>query len=410
MYYGRLADPDSGRVIDEALFIFMKAPRTFTREDVAEIHTHGGPVVTRMVLDAVTAAGARLAGPGEFTRRAFLNGRIDLSQAEAVLDIIHSKTSASLHAAVERLEGRYSAAVRTARDGILSLAASVEAEQDFPDDVPPVPRTERERALNRLFDIFQYILKEERRDEIYRDGFNVVIAGKPNVGKSSLLNALLGRDRALVTEIPGTTRDRLEEWLNLKGVPVRLIDTAGLRRPADALERLGMEKTRQALDEADMILFVIDLGDTLTEEDMAIYRNLPRGRVIIVANKKDKPEVTTDAHLTQSFPGSPAVKTMLRSDCQEGMDDLIDEIVNTVLREGLEISQKRTSAGARHIEALLRGKRHIEAALEILREGYPDDIMCIELRAASDALGEITGEVFTEDLLDRIFSTFCIGK
>lgn len=409
MVYGHVIDPETGAVVDEAMAVWMQAPRSYTRQDVVEIQTHGGATVLRSALGLVLAAGARLAEPGEMTLRAFLNGRLDLAQAEAVLDVVRARTEAGLQVAQAQLGGALSQEIRQARAALLEVLAHLSALIDFPeDDVPPQairPQLdEAERVLAEL-------LKTADRGILLREGLRVAIVGRPNVGKSSLLNRLLRHERAIVTEIPGTTRDLLEESLSIRGIPVVLADTAGIRETSDVVEALGVARSRAALERADLVLLVLDASQPLTDEDRALAASVAGRPVIIVWNKIDLLDGASrpEAH-DAPLPEAPWVEVSARTgeaiaDLEALVWELVmgGQVVATTGREALV-------SNPRHKAAIRTALNNLRAARSGLDEGLPADFLTIDLTAAVNALGEITGETATEDLLDVIFSRFCIGK
>lgn len=403
--YGWVVSPE-GALVDEALALVMRGPRSFTGEDVVEIHCHGGQVAVRRVLDAVLRAGARLAEPGEFTRRAFLNGRMDLTQAEAVIDIIRAKTDKAMDAAVTQLRGGLREAIGPMRDRLLEATAHLEADIDFPELDLEVQTGRQvsehcEWALGRM----RELLIGARQGKLLREGFRVVLAGRPNVGKSSLLNRLVRENRAIVTDVPGTTRDVIEEWINLRGLPVMLADTAGIRETADLVEQLGVDRSRATLEQADLVLLVLDASQGLTAEDQELVRLLPE-RVSWVGlwNKVD-----LAAGDSLGREGEMLGAPVLGVSAYTGAG--IAELEELIAREaGLVDKEESAVANARQEEALRRAERHLEAALDTYRSGLGSDLISIDIRAAWVVLGEITGESVGEDLLDQIFSRFCIGK
>lgn len=402
--YGVIRDPATGRAVDEVLACFMPAPHTYTCQDVAEIHCHGGLVAVRTVLALVLAQGARLAEPGEMTLRAFLNGRVDLAQAEAVLGIVRASTQMGLEVAAEQLAGGLSQEVRRVREPLLSALAHLEASIDFPED--EVPPCDVHASLSEALAGLRPLLDEADRGIIYREGIRTAIVGRPNVGKSSLLNALLRVQRAIVTPIPGTTRDTLEETLNVRGVPLVLVDTAGLRtHSGDLVEQLGMERSRAALAQADLALWVVDVSEPLTEADRAIEALVRNKPTLVVCNKCDLPQVTDAADL---LPGAPHVRISALTGA--GLDALQEEILKQVLGGPVQGGRLPRVSQVRHRELLRQAWEHVHSALEAHQEGLPADFLCIDLRAALQALGQITGEMVTEDLLQTIFSQFCLGK
>lgn len=404
--YGHVIDPDTGATIDEALASYMPAPHTYTREDVAEIDCHGGPLALQRALEVTLAAGARLANPGEFTLRAFLNGRIDLAQAESVMDIIQAKTAASLNVAVGQLQGRLSTPVQQVRRQLLSTLAYLTATIDFVDD--EIPEQDVIGPLRMAQDGLRSLLENADAGIVYRQGVRTAIVGRPNVGKSSLMNALLDEDRAIVTPIPGTTRDTLEEVLNLQGVPLVLVDTAGITHTQDEVERLGVERSRRAIERANLVIVVVDGSEPLQDRDREIAAIVGRRPVIVVVNKSDLPSHLEDAEIEALLPGAPRVNTSTKT--RAGLDELEKTIVGAALGGRVVTSDALLVSNPRHRDALRRAERHVDAALEGQREGRSADLVCIDLTSAVNALGEITGETVGEELLETIFSNFCIGK
>jgi tRNA modification GTPase len=404
--YGWVVEPGTGRPVDEALAIVMKGPHSFTGEDVVELHCHGGQVAVRRVLDAALGGGARLADPGEFTRRAFLNGRMDLSQAEAVIDVIRAKTDRAMDAAVHQLSGGLGAEVQVLRDRLLEVAAHLEADIDFPElDLEVQTHDQVVHNCQWVLERVQGLLAGARQGKLLRDGFRVVLAGRPNVGKSSLLNRLVRENRAIVTEVPGTTRDVIEEWINLRGLPVIVTDTAGIRETSDVVERLGVDRSRAMLERADLVLVIIDAVTGVTGEDRELMALLPEGtQRVVVANKVDlAPEgVEQVRSLVDNF------KVLgVSAETGAGIDGLEAVIADSA---GLNDREEAMVANARQEEALRRAAEHAEGALQTRRAGFGSDLISIDVRGAWVALGEITGETVGEDLLDQIFSRFCIGK
>ncbi len=396
-------------LIDQALLLFMPGPRSYTGEDVAELSCHGGPVALRRVLDSALAAGARPAGPGEFTLRAFLNGRLDLAQAEAVADLVAAPTPAALTVAANQLAGRLSDAVREMRTACLDLLAQMEAEVDFDEDeVPPMDRALLASTLDSLHRRLEDALATAGRGIMQRHGVRVALVGSPNVGKSSLMNALLSTDRAIVTEIPGTTRDVLEESFDLDGVPIVLSDTAGLRDTHDLVESLGVERSSRALEGADAVILVLDASRPLLGNDeTAAARVRSAAKPTIVAlNKRDLPHAVRATDVGDLAPNALIVHTAaIREDVNELREALRHVIGLAGADGGLALV-----ASVRHQEALTRARDELAAARRAVADDQPSDLVSIGVRGAVNALGEITGESATEDLLDVIFSKFCIGK
>ena len=402
LYYGHIVDED-GQVLDEVLVSYMQAPHTYTREDVVEINCHGGIVPLRQVLELTLREGARLALPGELTLRAFINGRIDLAQAEAVLDIVRAKTEAGSRLAMGQLEGRLSAEIRTLRGKLIDLLAYLEAIIDFSkDDIPPrdvaTPLREAQATVKGL-------LAQAERGIIYRQGLRTAIVGRPNVGKSSLLNALLGVSRAIVTPFPGTTRDTLEETINLEGIPVTLVDTAGIADSDDPIEVLGIERSRQALEGADLVLMVVDGSEPWTKADAEIAALLDGRPALLVVNKIDLPQMLSLKEIPLALPG---VKVSALTD--QGLEKLEEKMLELIFAGEVISSQALLLAHPRHRDVLRRAQEHLTHARESHLSDWPVDCVAIDLTAAVNALGEITGETVTEDLLDAIFSQFCLGK
>lgn len=392
-----------GQVIDEVMLAVLRAPRTFTREDVVEISCHGGVLPAKLVLETLLEHGARLAGPGEFTRRAFLNGRIDLTQAEAVADLIHSRTELALAAANEQLAGKLSQRINVLRDDLMKTLAHIEAHIDFPDeDIAP---DTRETLLTRLENGIAFIdelLRTANEGRILRRGIRAAIIGRPNVGKSSLLNQLLGHDRAIVSTIPGTTRDTIEETANVRGIPVVFIDTAGLRDASDEIEAEGIRRSRTALAEAELILHVLDGSEPLTPFDEKLISEFAQKKRLFVRNKSDLPT------RLQLPDGLDAVGVCCLTG--QGLEALKDAIKEMAWAGEIHSEMWQVMINARHQNALQRAREGIERTVHALRDGLALELAAMDLRIAADAVGEIVGKTTTEDLLDTIFSQFCIGK
>jgi tRNA modification GTPase len=404
--YGWIVDQD-GRRVDEALALVMRGPRSFTGEDVVELQVHGGATAVRKTLDQVLQAGARLAEPGEFTKRAFLNGRLDLVQAEAVAEIIRAKTDRAMAAALHHLEGELSRRVKAVREKLLEIAAHLEAEIDFPelDLEAQAHGAVREGCRWALAELTE-LRSGARQGKILREGMRVVLAGRPNVGKSSLMNRLLRENRAIVTPIPGTTRDVIEEWINLRGVPVVLSDTAGIRETEDVVEQIGVDRSRTALQRADLILVVTDAADGLTEADQAVIHLLPeKVERLGIINKVDQAEPAERERLSAALGGAQVLA--VSAETGEGLAELEAAIA---ARAGMLDQEQALVVNARHDACLAQAQEHLEAALQTLEAGFGSDLISIDVRAAWVALGEVTGETVGEDLLDQIFSRFCIGK
>ncbi|NLY55242.1 MAG: tRNA uridine-5-carboxymethylaminomethyl(34) synthesis GTPase MnmE [Firmicutes bacterium] len=405
VHYGYIHNRQGERV-DEVLVTVMLAPRTFTREDTVEISCHGGIVSAQRVLEAVLGAGARLAEPGEFTKRAFLNGRIDLAQAEAVIDLIRAKTEASQAVALTNLRGGLSERVRRIREAIVEVLTYLEASIDFPEDEIPPLEQDLDQLLTWARSEVAALIETARTGRIYREGLATVILGRPNVGKSSLLNALLGEERAIVTQIPGTTRDILEEQINLRGLPLRIIDTAGIRATTDEVERIGVTRSIEAIERADIILFLVDYSSGLTPEDWEVAATLPVGRTILVANKADLPSGSGFGDLVERF-GEPV---LISAKEHTGLDELKDRILEKASVIKVDRTETVLVTNLRHLEALRQACESLENAHQAFVGGMPADLITIDLHAAVAYLGEITGDTASADVIDRIFANFCIGK
>ncbi|MDE3217814.1 MAG: tRNA uridine-5-carboxymethylaminomethyl(34) synthesis GTPase MnmE [Nitrospirota bacterium] len=402
---GHKEEPVSG-LLDEALVVYMKGPRSFTAEDVVEIQSHGGALVLGMVCKVCLESGARMAEPGEFTKRAFLNGRLDLTQAEAVLDTIRATSSVGLNIAQRQLRGDLGREVEQARSSLLTVLAHVEAGIDFVDeDIAFLQRDELLRIVSEAFGVVHKLEATAQEGRILREGARVVILGRPNVGKSSLLNRLLREERAIVTAIPGTTRDVIEESIDLDGVMIRLIDTAGVRQTVDIVEQEGIKRTRAAQDEADLLLLVLDISALLTSDDQDLLRMVRDRRHVVLLNKADlagtvEPDAALAGHPVYPISaktglGIETVKLALRAQLVSG---------------GFEAAESVTVTNVRHRDALRRAGESLGQALESVQSGMAGELVSIDVRAAADALGEITGAITTDEILGRIFSEFCIGK
>ncbi len=392
--------------LDEALVVVMRAPHSFTAEDVVEIHCHGGPLVLQSLCDGLVRRGARLADPGEFTKRAFLNGRLNLTQAEAVLDTIRAKTTGSLRIAQEQLRGALSKEVDRMRETLIGLLAHVEAAIDFTEeDLAFVRPDDLARSLRQTRTEVSRLAKTYEEGRVLREGVAAAIIGRPNVGKSSLLNALLGTDRAIVTAVPGTTRDVLEEVLNIRGIPVRLLDTAGLRETDDLVEHEGIKRSRAAIEQAELLLVMLDGSFPLSAEDHDLL-GLGRDKtLVVVVNKSDLPSRIHDFELAE-------FKSVVRISAKTGagLEDLRDTIRGVVGRGGLEPGEAAMVTRIRHRTSLVNAESALAKAIESVTSQLSGEFIAMDLRGALDALGEITGAITTDDVLDRIFREFCIGK
>ena len=402
-HFGRLYD-EKGEELDEGILIYYKAPHSYTGEDMVELNLHGNPRILQRAVELFLNAGARLAEPGEFTKRAFLNGKLDLTQAEAVAELISAKTELARKVALKQLHGELSKYIRPLRDTLLELLAYVEADIEFAEeDIPTLTKEQVLEMVERVIKGIDELLRTAKTGKFIREGIKLAIVGRPNVGKSSLFNALLKEERAIVTDIEGTTRDYIEETLQIKGIPVRLIDTAGIRETQDVVEKIGVERSKKKIEEADLVLFVIDGSRELTEEDLKIYESIKNKERIIVVNKVDLP---LRANL-EIFKGENIIKVSALTG--EGLDKLSEEILKKV---GVQLEESVNIYVSLRHETLLKKAKEV---LERFKEEYKEkdishEIAMLDRREASDYLGEILGEITTEDVLGKIFSTFCIGK
>lgn len=423
--YARVIDPVTQEVLDDVLVAFMQAPHTYTREDVVEIQGHGGPLVLRRILSAVLTQGTRMAQPGEFTLRAFLNGRIDLAQAEAVMDLIGAQTEAGQRLAVQQLRGRLSEQLQVARHAILNVIAQIEVSIDFPEEDVPMPQaTTLQGLIEEALRQIEQLLAGAEQGRLYKQGLRTAIIGRPNVGKSSLLNALLRTERAIVTSVAGTTRDTVEEVVNLRGIPLHLIDTAGITPTDNPIEQIGVQRSRAAAEGADVVLLVFDGSEALSEQDRNICAEVQvmgfgtaqnstisfnrKRPVIVVVNKADVLQGIDVDELQRLWPMSTFVHTSTHTG--SGLPALEDAIAELVLAGKTVSSESVLVTSARHQEALQRASGHLRAAQGSLEQVLPLDFVSIDLRAAYEALGEVTGEAASDDLLNTIFHEFCIGK
>jgi len=408
--YGHFIDPKTREIIDEVMVSVLRAPKTFTREDTVEINCHGGIVPTNKILQVLLTNGARLAEPGEFTKRAFLHGRIDLAQAESVMDLIRAKTDRSMKAALNQLDGELSQLIRNLRQEILDVLAQVEVNIDYPeyDDVEEMTsKLLREKALDVCAKIEQ-LLVTARQGKILREGLATALVGRPNVGKSSLLNHLLHEDKAIVTDIAGTTRDVIEEYVNVLGVPLKLVDTAGIRETDDRVEKIGVERSRQALDRSDLVILLLNASEPLTTEDIELLQLTQDKKRIIVLNKMDLEPKLDLNELYQYVDKAEVLKTSVLKN--EGIREL-EEHIATLFYGGIENSQTTVLVtNARHIALLEQAKVALEAVLTGLEQELPVDIVQIDMTRAWELLGEITGDSYQDELLDQLFSQFCLGK
>lgn len=409
MAYGYIMDNQSGNRLDEVIVSIMLGPRSFTGEDVVEINCHGGIVPLRKVLEQVLRTGARLADPGEFSKRAFLNGRIDLAQAESIIDVIRSQTDMGLKVALKQLEGGLSDELVEIRRVLLEVLAFIEAGIDFPeDDIEELSRDQIRERTKEVAQRLKHLVESAETGRIYRDGLSTVIVGKPNVGKSSLLNALLREKRAIVTDIPGTTRDVIEEVLNLQGIPVRLVDTAGIRETEDVVEKLGVERTKEWFGLADLVLLVLDAGTGIEAEDFEIARLVQGQRCLVVINKIDVGDKLDKDDLPPEFRQFSSVEVSVKE--KVGIQLLEEKIAAMVLEGKVSPGDRVVVSNLRHKQALEKAAGQLAGVLQSLEIGMPTDCMAIDLKGALESLGEITGESIGEDIINEIFAQFCLGK
>ncbi len=403
--YGYVRHPRTEQLIDEALLLLMLAPRSYTREDVVEFHCHGGIMAVQQVLTLCLEQGARLAQPGEFTLRAFLNGRLDLTQAESIADLVGAESPQAAQTALAGLQGKLAHPIRQLRATCLDILAEVEARIDFEDDLPPLDEEAIKQQLKQTLAEVEQILATADRGELLRTGLKVAIVGRPNVGKSSLLNAWSRSDRAIVTELPGTTRDVVESRLVVGGIPVQVLDTAGIREATDRVEQIGVERSRTAAQNADLVLLTIDAQTGWTDADAMIYEQVKQRPLILVLNKID---LVDSPPLLPDLPQTSVVKTIAAQ--QQGIDALEQAILSRVQAGALQAANLDLAINQRQAAALTRAKTALQQVQATIADQLPLDFWTIDLRSAIQALGEITGEEITESVLDQIFSRFCIGK
>lgn len=410
VHYGHVIHPNTGERIDEVLVTVMRAPRTFTREDVVEISCHGGLVPVQATLEVLLQTGARIAEPGEFTKRAFLNGRIDLSQAEAVIDLIRAKTDRAAKIAIQQSEGRLSKLIRQLREQIVETLAHLAVNVDYPEyDAEVLTSKYLQERCEHILQQLDMLLSTARQGKIFREGIATAIIGRPNVGKSSLMNALTQENKAIVTDIPGTTRDVIEEYVNVRGIPLRLLDTAGIRETEDIVERIGVERSHQALERADLILLVLNYAEELQEGDRKLLALSQKYTTIVIINKMDLPgKLSIEEVQSLVTKGTIVISTSLKE--EQGVDQLEEAISKLFLSGKVETAESTYVSNARHIHLLEKAKQSVEDVLGGIESGVPLDLVEIDLKNAWQYLGEVIGEAVAEDLIDQIFSQFCLGK
>ena len=410
IHYGHIVDPKSGEVYDEVMVSVLRAPKTFTREDIVEINCHGGIVAINRVLQLVLRMGARLAEPGEFTKRAFLNGRIDLSQAEAVMDLIRAKTDKSMQLAMRQLDGQLSHLIQNLRQEILNTLAQVEVNIDYPeyDDVEEITLQLLREKTQQVLQGIRALLNTASQGKILRDGLKTAIVGRPNVGKSSLLNVLLREEKAIVTDIAGTTRDTIEEYVNVRGVPLQLIDTAGIRETDDIVEKIGVERSRKALKEADFVLLLLNQSETLQEEDIRLLETTKGMKRIILFNKTDLPSKLSTEDIAPYANEEEIVTTSMLN--KEGIDQLEEKIAGYFFQGQMNERDATYLSNTRHIALLEKAEQALVEVQNGIEMEMPVDLIQIDFTRAWDLLGEITGDSVQDELLTQLFSQFCLGK
>ena len=409
MTYGKIIDKEKNQIIDEVLAVYMKGPKTYTAEDVVEINCHGSMVSLRKTLALVLRKGARLAEPGEFTKRAFLNGRLDLSQAEAVIDMIRAKTDKSFDVAVSQLEGRLSLKVEEIRQRLLDLLVDITVNIDYPDeDIEEMTYEKLEESIVETQDMIEKLLATSSTGRMIREGIKIAIVGKPNVGKSSLMNGLLKETRAIVTDIPGTTRDTIEEVLSIRNIPVYLMDTAGIRETSDKVEKMGIEKSKEAFNQADFILFLLDGSRPLEEEDLQIMEFLKERKSLVLINKRDLGEAVSIEEIAAKLPASQVIEASLLKG--QGITEIEDAVEDLVY--GGEIVQKESMMvnNVRHIELLEQAVKSLTDALHMSERREALDFIEVDVKNAYERLGEIIGETVSDDIINEVFARFCLGK
>lgn len=407
MYYGTIKKEET--ILDEVMVVYMAAPRTYTKEDVVEIYCHGGIISIKRVLDYILELGVRMAEPGEFTQRAFLNGRLDLSQAEAVMDLISAKTEKSFDLAYHQLEGGLSSKIDKIRHTLLKVVAHLEVCIDYPEeDIEDMTYDEIIDSFKNVHHELEVLLDHSDNGRIIREGIKIAIIGKPNVGKSSLLNALLKEARAIVTDVAGTTRDIIEEHLNIQGIPIRIIDTAGIRETNDQVEKIGVERSKEIFNEADMILFVLNAAEKLSEEDRTLIEFVSGKKSIVIINKMDLENRIEWDHIEDTFKDQKIIKTSLLND--EGILSVEEAIVQMVYDGDLSSSNDQLLSNSRHIQAVKAAKVSIENALRAAQDRMPYDFIEVDTMDCLESLGKVTGETIENDIVKQIFGQFCLGK
>lgn len=409
MSYGNIVDPLSNKVIDEVLCVYMKGPKTYTVEDVVEINCHGGMVPLRKTLELVLANGARMAEPGEFTKRAFLNGRLDLSQAEAVIDVIKAKTDKTFDVALNQLEGIFSECIREIRNKLVDILVNLTVNIDYPDeDIEEITYEKLSFDLNEVLSEIENLLSSADTGRIMRDGLSVAIIGKPNVGKSSLMNSLLKETRAIVTEIPGTTRDTIEEHISIKGIPVRLTDTAGIRETDDIIEKIGIEKSKESFNQADLVIFILDSSRNLEHEDMEIMELINPDKTVILLNKIDLNQILKKDDILLKNPGFTIIETSMKN--QMGISEIENKIVDLVYGGKVSQNNNLMVTNVRHKDILEKSRKSLDDAINMVKMQEALEFIEIDVNSAYESLGEIIGETVQDDIINEVFARFCLGK
>lgn len=410
IHYGHLVDPKTEETVEEVMVSVMRAPRTFTREDIVEVNCHGGIVSVNRVLELVLEQkDVRLAEPGEFTKRAFLNGRIDLSQAEAVMDLIRAKTDRAMNVALTQMEGKLSRLIQSLRQELIETIASVEVNIDYPEyDAEEMTNQLILEKASLVMEQLDALLQTAKQGKILREGLKTAIIGRPNVGKSSLLNNFVHENKAIVTDIPGTTRDVIEEYVNVRGVPLQLIDTAGIRETEDVVEKIGVERSKQKVKEADLVLFVVNYNESLTEEDKSLFETIEDRETIVVVNKTDL-EQKISLEALRALVGSRTIITTSMV-TEQGMDELEQAIRTLFFKGEVEAGDLTYVSNARHVALLKQAKAALQEAMNASEAGMPIDLVQIDITRTWQLLGEIIGDAVSEDLINQLFSQFCLGK
>jgi len=405
--YGYIVDEE--KKLDEVLLLIMRGPHSYTAEDVVEIQCHGGFVSVQQILKLLLTKNVRLAEPGEFTKRAFLNGRIDLTQAEAVIDIIEAKTEESLSVAVNQLDGTLSSMIRELREVLITLIAHMEVTIDYPEeDIEDITTIEARDKIQAILIQMETLLSTAQSGRLIREGISAAIVGRPNAGKSSLLNALLRENRAIVTDIPGTTRDSIEEYMNIEGIPLRLIDTAGIRETEDIIEKIGVDKARDYVEKSDLIFCVIDASSPLTQEEIDILLTVPADKTLVLLNKSDQGTVINVADV-KKYGDFKAVESISASK-SEGLEVLVSYVKEMVYGGFAKMSHHAVLSNVRHISLMRRAHTQLTQAIHTIDSGMLIDCAVTDIREAWELLGEITGDSVGESLIDALFSRFCLGK